>query len=228
MAIATYQGRSILLAPSILAANFTRLGDDVRDAEGGGADWLQADIMDGHFVPNISFGPLVVDALRPITACLLDCHLMIEHPEDYIGDFVRAGARNITVHVEACRHLHRVVQQIKAAGATAGVALNPGTPPAMIEEVLPDIDLILVMTVNPGFGGQKFIESSIDKIGRVRRMLERRHRDDLLLQVDGGISAANVRKVVEAGATCIVAGSAIFDHHAGIAAAIEEFRSALR
>jgi ribulose-phosphate 3-epimerase len=227
MPIGTYNGRPILLAPSILAADFRRLGDEVRQAEEAGADWFQADIMDGHFVPNISFGPLVIDALKDATQCVLDVHMMITNPEDFIDEFVAAGARNATVHVEACTHLHRVIQQIKAAGMTAGVALNPATPLHVLDEILPDLDLVLIMSVNPGFGGQRYIPHTTDKIRRMRAVLDQRGLDKIHLQVDGGISAANVREVVEAGVTNIVAGSAIFGHRDGIAAAIEEFRRAL-
>lgn len=228
MPIGTLNGRDLLLAPSILAADFAQLGAQVREAEAAGADWFQADVMDGHFVPNISFGALVVEALKPQTRCLLDCHLMISHPEQYIDDFVRAGAQQITVHVEAVTHLHRAVQQIKAHGVRAGVALNPATPLSSIAEIVQDLDLVLLMTVNPGFGGQKFIEHSLDKVRRMRQMLDERRLNDILLQVDGGISASNVRAVAEAGATCFVAGSSVFRHAEGIAAAIEEFRCALQ
>lgn len=228
MPIGTLNGRDLLLAPSILAADFAQLGAQVREAEAAGADWFQADVMDGHFVPNISFGALVVEALKPQTRCLLDCHLMINHPEQYIDDFVRAGGQQITVHVEAVTHLHGAIQQIKAHGVRAGVALNPATPLSSIEEVVQDLDLVLLMTVNPGFGGQQFIEHSLDKIRRTRKLLDERQLANIIIQVDGGISASNVRAVAEAGATCFVAGSSVFRHAGGIAAAIEEFRCALQ
>lgn len=217
-----------MLAPSILAADFARLGEQVRAADEAGGDWIQADVMDGHFVPNISFGPLVIEAIRDQTQCLLDAHLMIANPEAYIDAFAAAGARHISVHVEACIHLHRVIQQIKATGATAGVALNPATSLGVLDEVLEEIDLVLIMTVNPGFGGQSYIKSSTDKVRRLRARLVERGLDHVHIQVDGGMSADNVREVVEAGATCIVAGSSVFGHPEGISAAVEAFRSALR
>jgi ribulose-phosphate 3-epimerase len=216
-----------LLAPSILAADFAALGQQVQAAESAGVDWFQADVMDGVFVPNISFGPLVVAALKPITSCLLDCHLMIVNPERYIDEFAKAGAGQITVHVEAVTHLHRVVQQIKAHGVRAGVALNPATSLSTLDEIVGDIDLVLLMTVNPGFGGQQFIQSSLDKIRRARQLLDARGLDHVMLQVDGGIGAQNVRAAAEAGATCFVAGSSVFGQKGGIAEAIAAFRAAV-
>lgn len=200
----------IKIAPSILSADFARLGEQVREAEAGGADWLHIDVMDGHFVPNISIGPLVVAALRPVTQLPLDVHLMISNPDRYLADFAQAGADRITVQVETCPHLHRTVEAIKELGLKAGVTLNPTTSLTTLEEILPYVDLALIMSVNPGFGGQSYIPSSTLKIQRLRQML------DLLgspaeLQVDGGVKAENAAEVVAAGATVLVAGSAVFN-----------------
>ncbi|MFO7168630.1 MAG: ribulose-phosphate 3-epimerase [Chloroflexota bacterium] len=227
MPLATVAGRPILLAPSVLSADFGHLAEQARAAEAAGADWLQIDVMDGLFVPNISVGLPVVEALRRAVSIPLDCHLMIVQPERYIGDFVRAGASHITVHVEATTHLHRTVQQIKEHGITAGVALNPATPLAALEEILPDIDLALVMSVNPGFGGQEYIAASTGKIARLRRMLDERGLGHVHLQVDGGVKASNLAEVVAAGATNIVVGSAIFNQRQTVAEAIQALRDAL-
>ncbi|GAC1548361.1 MAG: ribulose-phosphate 3-epimerase [Herpetosiphon sp.] len=226
MPLTTYRDREILLVPSILAADFADLASAVRAADAAGADWFQADIMDGHFVPNISFGPLVVAALRPHTDRLLDCHLMIEQPERYVADFAAAGAGQITVHVEACVHLHSVVHQIKALGIRAGVALNPATPLSVVEEILPDLDLLLIMSVNPGFGGQSFIPHTLDKLRRARALLDA-HAPAAHLQVDGGINSRTVADVVAAGATSLVAGSSVFAHPGGVHASVDELRAAL-
>ena len=217
---------SVILAPSILAADFARLGDEARAVREGGADWVHIDVMDGHFVPNITVGPAVTEAVGGATDPPLDVHLMIEAPDRYIGDFAAAGAALLTVHQEACPHLHRTLQAIRELGVRPGVALNPATPVSCIEEVIPFVDLVLVMTVNPGFGGQSFISSSLDKIHRARRLLDARG-SSAWLQVDGGIDAANAAAAVEAGATSLVAGSAVFRHPAGPVAALTELRAAV-
>jgi len=214
------------IVPSILSADFTRLGEQVREAEAAGAQRIQIDVMDGHFVPNITMGPMIVAAVRRCTALPLETHLMITNPQDYIEDFARAGADVIIVHQEVCPHLHRVVQQIKTAGKQAGVALNPSTPGFLLQEMLTLIDLVLVMTVNPGFGGQEFIPETLPKIGYLRQQITQRglHCD---LEVDGGIHEATVAQAVSAGANLLVAGSAVYNERESVAQAIERLRRAL-
>lgn len=218
---------SVKIAPSILSADFTRLGEQVNEAISAGAEHIHVDVMDGHFVPTLTIGPLIVRALRPIVdgvKSLLDVHLMIEKPELLIPEFAEAGADIITVHVETCPHLNRTVQQIKELGCRAGVALNPSTPLVMLEEVLSDVDLVLIMSVNPGFGGQSYIPGSTAKIARLRRMLDERSLADVDLAVDGGVKAHNAAEVAAAGATVLVAGSAIFSRQAGITENITAIR----
>jgi ribulose-phosphate 3-epimerase len=200
---------AIRIAPSILSADFTRLGDELAAAERAGADWIHVDVMDGHFVPNITLGPVVVEAVRRVTRLPLDVHLMIEAPERYVEAFVRAGASTLGVHVETCPHLHRTIGQIHEAGARACVVLNPATPAAAVEMVLGDVDQVLVMTVNPGFGGQKFIESMLPKIELLRRWIDDRGLD-VALEVDGGVAVETIGRAARAGADVFVAGTAVF------------------
>lgn len=201
----------VYVAPSILSADFARLGEEIRDVEQGGADFIHIDVMDGHFVPNLTIGPLVVEAVRPITELPLDVHLMIEAPDRYIPAFAKAGADILSVHVEACPHLHRTIQLIKEQGVKAGVVLNPHTPVRQIEHVLEDLDLVLLMTVNPGFGGQSFISSVLPKIRQVKEMAEQKGLADLLIEVDGGVNKNTARQCIEAGANLLVAGSAVYN-----------------
>lgn len=209
----------IKIAPSLLSADFARLKDEVKEVEQAGADWLHIDVMDGHFVPNLTFGPLIVNAIRPHTSLPFDVHLMIERPDNYIEAFAKSGADVITVHQEACLHLHRTVHLIKELGVKAGVAINPATPISAIEPILTDVDLVLLMTVNPGFGGQAFIPSVLHKISELRTKLAQVGYDHIEIEVDGGIAVGTARQVVVSGATTLVAGSAVFgqkDRHQAI------------
>jgi ribulose-phosphate 3-epimerase len=218
---------AVRIAPSILSADFARLGEQIREAEEGGADWIHVDVMDGHFVPNLTIGPLVAEAARRSTSLPVDVHLMIENPERYLEAFAKAGADYLTVHVETCRHLHRTVQQIRELGVRAGVTLNPATPVDSLAEILPYVDLVLVMSVNPGFGGQSYIPTSTAKIARVRRMIDALGRGgEVELEVDGGVAADNVAEVVGAGATVVVAGSAVYNRRASVAENLRALREA--
>jgi ribulose-phosphate 3-epimerase len=208
---------SVKIAPSILSADFARLADALKEAEAGGADWIHVDCMDGHFVPNLTIGPPVVKALRKETALPLDVHLMIEKPESLIEAFIGAGADYVTVHVEAATHLHRTIERIRELGAKPGVSLNPATPLCAIEEILPYVDLVLVMSVNPGFGGQRYIPTSTGKVAALRQSMEERGLWGVEIEVDGGVSVQTAPEVVEAGATALVAGAAVFNAEASVA-----------
>jgi ribulose-phosphate 3-epimerase len=216
-----------LIAPSILSADFGRLAGSIQAVEAAGADWIHVDVMDGQFVPNITIGPLVAEAAKRATSLPIDVHLMIEKPERYLGAFVDAGADRISVHQETCPHLHRTLQQIRDLGAAPGVALNPSTPIEAIREVVGELEMILVMTVNPGFGGQAYIQASEGKIRRLTRLLEVEKRAGVPIQVDGGIDQHTAPGVVEAGATVLVAGSAVFGHPDGPGAGVEALRASL-
>lgn len=214
------------IVPSILSADFTRLGEQVRDVEAAGARRIQIDVMDGHFVPNITMGPMVVEAVRSCTSAVLEAHLMITNPQEYIETFAKAGADVIIVHQEVSPHLHRILKQIKAAGKQAGVAINPSTPVFMLQDMLPFCDLILVMTINPGFGGQEFIPETLPKIETLHRMLQQR---DLKcdIEVDGGINAETIPQVVRAGANLLVAGSAVYNNKESVAQTMDKLRRAI-
>ena len=220
-----YKG-AVKLAPSILAADFSRLGEQVKETEKAGADRIHVDVMDGHFVPNISMGPVIVQSLRPITRLPLETHLMISDPDFFLEEFAEAGSDSLLVHWEGNNNLHRTVQRVKALGKRAGVVINPATPASVLEEILQDVDQVLVMTVNPGFGAQHFIHTTLPKIRRVRQMIEQL-KPGCDLEVDGGIDATTAPLVVDAGANVLVAGSAIFGENDGVAAAMKRLGAAV-
>ncbi|MDR6997949.1 ribulose-phosphate 3-epimerase [Neobacillus niacini] len=202
----------VKIAPSILSADFSKLGEEILAVEKAGADYIHVDVMDGHFVPNITIGPLIVEAIRPVTRLPLDVHLMIENPDQYIETFVKAGADIITVHVEACRHLHRTIHHIQSLGVKAGVVLNPATPVETIQHIIADVDMVLLMSVNPGFGGQKFIPEVLPKIKKVKELAEQKGLE-LEIEIDGGVNPETAKLCIEAGANVLVAGSAVYNEN---------------
>lgn len=200
----------VKIAPSILSADFSKLGEEIKDVELGGADYIHVDVMDGHFVPNITIGPLIVEAIRPVTKLPLDVHLMIEDPDQYVEAFAKAGADYITVHAEASRHLHRSIQNVKSFGVKAGVVLNPATPVESIQHIIEDVDMVVLMSVNPGFGGQKFIPSVLQKIRQVKQMADEKGLN-IEIEIDGGVNEETAKLCIEAGANVLVAGSAVYN-----------------
>jgi ribulose-phosphate 3-epimerase len=216
-----------ILAASILAADFSRLGEEIQDAEAGGADWIHVDVMDGHFVPNLSMGPQVIEACRRVTDLPLDVHLMVEKPEILLGNFADAGATRLIVHVETCPHLHQTLNAIKNLGCSAGVTLNPGTPISSISEVIDEVDLILIMTVNPGFGGQQLIKRTLQKVVEAQSMLRSNDKESVYIEVDGGINPTTIIDAAHAGADVFVAGTSIFQHPFGARSGVQALRQAL-
>jgi ribulose-phosphate 3-epimerase len=216
-----------IIAASILAADFSRLGEEIHEVQAGGADWIHVDIMDGHFVPNLSMGPMIVETCRKVTDLPLDVHLMMEEPEKFLRNFADAGASRLTVHVETCPHLHQTLNAIKDLGCSAGVTLNPGTPLSSISEVIDEVDLILIMTVNPGFGGQKLIPRALQKVVQSRELLKSSERNSVYLEVDGGIDPQTIMDAAHAGADVFVAGTAIFKHPLGARSGVQALRKVL-
>jgi ribulose-phosphate 3-epimerase len=213
-----------LISASILSADFTRLGEQIREAEKGGTDWIHVDVMDGHFVPNLSMGPFIVEACRRVTKLPLDVHLMVEKPENLLEEFAQAGATNLTVHVETCPNLHRTLQTIRELGCKAGVVINPATPVALVEPVLHMVDLVLVLSVNPGFSGQTFLPEVLPKVSDIRGLLNKVN-PGVNLEIDGGINTETIPLAIEAGVNVVVAAHAIFDYPGGISAGIQQLRA---